>query len=249
MSRALLTGGTVDCWGMNENGQLGNGTTDGPARSMGGVACNPAPTQVSGLTGATAISCGDKYCCALRADTTVSCWGANNQGQLGDGTTKASASPVAVAGLSGVTAIATAEGHTCALLAGGTIECWGANFDGQLGNGTTAASLLPTPVPSLSGVKAIDAGSGLQSRTTCALLNDGTVWCWGLGVYGTLGNGGSANAITTATTPVQVTGITSATAISVGANGGSALLADATVACWGNTGQNKQAATPVLISQ
>jgi alpha-tubulin suppressor-like RCC1 family protein len=246
---ALLTGGTVDCWGANYRGQLGNGTTDGTVTSLGGEPCNPTPTQVSGLTGVTAISCGSAHCCTLHTDTTVSCWGINVLGELGNGKTDDSASPVAVVGLSGVTAIAASDTHTCALLTGGTIECWGANSFGQLGNGTTDASLLPTPVPSLNGVKAISAGSDSGACTTCALLNNGTVWCWGLDTYGGLGSGGPPNAITTTPTPVQVTGITNATAISQGAEGGCALLADATIACWGNAGLYAPSTIPVLVSQ
>jgi alpha-tubulin suppressor-like RCC1 family protein len=188
----------------------------------------------------------------LHTDTTVSCWGINVQGELGNGKTDDSASPVAVVGLSGVSAIAASVAHTCALLTGGTIECWGANSVGQLGNGTTDASLLPTPVPSLNGVKAISAGSDTGASTTCALLNNGTVWCWGLDVDGALGDGGPPQVdetIATKATPVQVKGITNATAISQGAEGGCALLADATIACWGNAGLFAPSTTPVLVSQ
>lgn len=137
---ALLSNGTVECWGWNNYGQLGNGTTTGPDTCNTSYACSTTPVAVSGLTGATAVSVGVASACALVTGGTVQCWGDNSQGgELGNGTTTSSTTPVAVSSLSGVTAISVGNNYSaCALLSGGTVECWGLNIDGYLGNGASS---------------------------------------------------------------------------------------------------------------
>src|SRR6202790_1028750 len=232
---ALLAGGTVDCWGENASGQLGNGTTTNAY----------TPVAVSGLRGATAVAGGTFafHSCALLSGGTVECWGDNQYGRLGNGTTTGSTTPVAVSGLSGATAIAVEDDHTCALLIGETVECWGYNSAGQLGDGTTAGpeyclyvlhgvpsepcSTTPVAVD-LSGATALAGGDG----GSCALLTGGTVDCWGENDYGLLGNGTFSSSSGSAT-PVAVSDITDATAITATGGGACALLAGGTVDCWG----------------
>jgi alpha-tubulin suppressor-like RCC1 family protein len=135
-SCAVLADGSVRCWGQGAFGALGDGTnTDHLA---------PGPA-VSGLSSAVAIAAGTVWACALRADGTVRCWGANGHGELGDGTTTFQPTPVAVSGLSNAVAITAGAGHTCALRADGTVGCWGLNNEGQLGDGTTANRLTRSP--------------------------------------------------------------------------------------------------------
>ncbi len=145
-SCALLAGGTVNCWGSGAGGELGNGSN--------GISHTPVP--VTGISTAVAITGGGNadigwqghYCALLRSGR-VQCWGWNEWGQLGNGTTTNSNIPVTVPGIYAPTKLAAGAGHTCALFSGGVMKCWGRNNCGQLGNGTWTASDVPTPVPAI----------------------------------------------------------------------------------------------------
>lgn len=145
---ALNKSGQIFCWGSNEYGQLGN--TVGNNVRMGN---NPVPTQVSAaaLGGVpVAINTGDRHTCALLFDRSVTCWGDNTFGELGNGAsnTTANPTPTAVVGLAGpVTQIVASDDSTCALLSDGRAQCWGFNEFGQLGNSINSGTLNPNPSP------------------------------------------------------------------------------------------------------
>ncbi len=212
---ALRADGTVQCWGSNGQGQLGNGTFNN----------SPVPMTVTGLSGVQALAAGDGHTCALRADGTVQCWGNNIHGQLGNGTYNTSPTPMTVPELSGVQAVTAGAGHTCALRADGTVQCWGNNIYGQLGNGTFINSSTPVTVPGLSGVQTMTAGDG----HTCALRADGTVQCWGNNIHGQLGNG----TYNTSPTPMTVFGLSGVQAVTAGYGHTCAIRANGPVQCWG----------------
>ncbi len=251
----VLFDGSVRCWGLNNRGQLGNGTT----------MSSTMPVTVTGITNAIQVAAGLEHTCALLGDGTVACWGDNSFGQLGNGTTTNSTTPVPVSGIS--TAISVRAGnfdanHACALLLDGTVRCWGSNNFGQLGNGTTTNSSIPVSVSGINGLTpattAVDvsAGGSLNSGHTCAIMQNGSVLCWGKNSSGQLGNGGFVNS----TTPVPVTGISTAVTTTLGsvAAGGHhtcARIQDGTVRCWGTNfagqlgdGTTTQSSTPVTVS-
>ncbi len=216
---ALLTSGTVDCWGFGRYGQLGTGTFYTSANNYGSA----TPVQVVGVGGTGTLSGVSSLAtlptnsgssttvCVLLTSDGVDCWGGGEQGQLGNGTfytsgNEGSATPVQVVGvggtgtLSGVSSLASsayAAGTFCALLTSSTVDCWGLGKSGQLGNGTfyTSAnnygSATPVQVVSVGGTGTL---SGVASVTGdsiywCALLASGRVDCWGDGYFGQLGNG------------------------------------------------------------
>ena len=166
-----VIGGGVTCWGDNEYLQTGSGA-------------NPTvtPTPLAGITNAVAVTGGTTHSCARLGDGTVRCWGRNNIGQLGIGDTSSQFGPVQPT-VNGVTNIVAASSRTCAL-AGAAVTCWGEGY----GNSPTS---VPLPLPAT----AIAVGNFHD----CAILSDGTVWCWRDNDYGQLGN----NSTTASTTPVQ----------------------------------------------
>ncbi|MEE1828538.1 hypothetical protein PUR61_41185 [Streptomyces sp. BE20] len=145
---ALLTDRTVQSWGANGSGQLGDGS----------VFSHNAPGQVVNLSNATDIAAGGAHSLALLADQTVVAWGHNNYGQLGNGTNASSSVPVRVEGLNKVIAIAAGLNHSLALREDGTVWAWGYNINGQLGDGTSASRNVPSRVTNLTGVSRIAAG-------------------------------------------------------------------------------------------
>lgn len=126
---------------------------------------------------------GDRHGCAVVAGGTVRCWGANDLGQLGNGTTTSSLAPVVVSGLSGVSRVSAGLTHTCAVLAGGAVRCWGSNDSGQLGDGTTTNQTTPVTAVA-SGATSVSAGE----FSTCAIVT-GAALCWGGNGTGQLGLG------------------------------------------------------------
>lgn len=212
----LTAAGSVKCWGLNQYGQLGDGTATETA----------AAVSVVGLqSGIVAVAAGRRHSCALTSAGAVKCWGSNEKGQLGDGGTTDSSLPVDVIGLqSGVAAVLAGGYGTCAVTSAGAAKCWGDNTYGQLGDGTTNEAQAP--------VDAVGLGAGvadisISGSRTCARLNSGGAKCWGLGP---LGNGADNDS----SVPVDVQTLgADAIAVAVGFWQTCALTSAGSVKCWG----------------
>jgi len=218
-SCVILGSGGMKCWGSNDYGQLGDGTT----------VDRDAPVDVSGLSSVvSAIAIGADHTCVITDVGGVMCWGSNNHGQLGDGTTEDRIVPVSASGLSsGAVSIEAGYYHTCAVMDTGGVKCWGHNGYGQLGDGTTEERTTPVDVAGLpSDVTAIAIGG----YATCAVTPVGGMKCWGHNEDGQLGDGTTQDR----TEPVDVTGLSSAvSAAAAGANHTCAVLDTGVVQCWG----------------
>jgi len=190
---ARMSDGTVTCSGLNESGQLGNGTTTGsltPVTVKNLAGAGP-------LTGVSQVVTGNFFACALLTVGGVDCWGDNSYGQLGNGTTTGSLIPVAVensAGtgpLTGVVQVALGKYHACARLVDTTVDCWGHNGYYELGDNTNLDHLLPKPVLNGAGTAPLrnQVWISVSQYDSCSVQSDGSARCWGLNQFGTLGDG------------------------------------------------------------
>ena len=247
---ALLTDGQIACWGLNNNGQLGDGTGGG----SGDV--RKAPALVVGLPGpARQVVAGRYHSCALLEDGTLHCWGSNQKGQLGTGfdgaTLVMSAVPMPVAGLAaGVVKLTAGAYHTCALLKGGQAACWGDNQSGQLGDGTRVSRTRPTPTKKLAGTAVFLTAGDFH---TCALLQEGTYTCWGANRAGQLGTGNTRD-VNAPSRPEKLPG--KARYLTAGTGHTCALLEGGKIACWGGNRRGQLglqgkslALAPIVLSQ
>jgi alpha-tubulin suppressor-like RCC1 family protein len=173
------------CWGSSDWGQLGNGTNSG-TDTCNTHPCNPRPTAVSGGLRFRHVSAGDQFTCGLTTGDRVYCWGRNESGQLGDGTTTtARLAPVAVAGGRSFRSVRAGGAHTCAIATSRAAFCWGRNNSGQLGDGTTTQRLTPVRV-SRALIWFQLTGGQLH---TCGVTTDDHAYCWGDNRSGRLGDG------------------------------------------------------------
>lgn len=206
---AVLSTGTVSCWGNGVGGQLGDG---------GGMGNRSFPAAVAGVTGATGIAGGMFHMCAW-SPTTTWCWGTNDRGQIGNGVVNTSPEPVtAITGVTNPVTMTGGERHTCAVLSSGAALCWGLNLQGQVGNGTVGNTMTPsalrptvTALPAGSSRASSIAGGGggsgspapfdpeYQTGMTCAAVMS-QVYCWGSNEWGELGDGTAFSSL-----PVPVT--------------------------------------------
>jgi alpha-tubulin suppressor-like RCC1 family protein len=216
----LTTVGAAYCWGYNDFGQLGNGSTTNSI----------SPVPVSGLLTYTSMSVGaDGHVCGLVAGGAAYCWGSNSAGQLGATSSATSRIPVAVSGgLAFANVSAGENGGTCGVTTGGAAYCWGNNSSGALGNGTTTNASAPAPVS--GGLTFANVSIGFAS--SCGVTTGGAAYCWGDNTYGELGNGST----TASMVPVAVSGGLHFSTVSVGDGFSCGLTTSGTAYCWGYNG-------------
>jgi alpha-tubulin suppressor-like RCC1 family protein len=186
--------------GFDASGAGGDAGTDGPVAPATGWA-------------AAAIADNGTHACALRVDGSLWCWGTNQSGQLGDGTTDSHASPVRVGTDTDWAIVAAAQATTCATKRDGSLRCWGANY-----------AILPTRIGTDSWMR-LDTGTG----HVCGVKQDGSLWCWGNNNNGELGDG----TLIDSSAPVQVGVDTDWADVTAGGARTCALKTDASLWCWG----------------
>lgn len=241
-SCAILADRTLRCWGDNLLGQVGDGTTidrtspvpvvglsNVTAVSAGGtdtcaianseVWCwgaryDSTPSRIGGLASVAEIAVGEGHACALLSSGRIFCWGRNDMGQLGNGTTTDSAAPVEAMGFADAEHITAAGMRSCALMSTGGVRCWGQDY------GSSASAIAGIGV-------ALEIASGLTH--TCALVSDRTVRCWGSNGFGELGDGTT----NPSATPVTVVGLRGVDHVFAG-GGSSCALAAGAPSCWGS---------------
>ena len=210
----LQTDTGVSCAGGNAQGELGDRTTTSTTSAV----------AVSGVGGVTALVAGWDFACALESSGTVKCWGNNNNDQLGGATGAFSDVAVAVPGMSDVISLAADQQAACAVHSNGTVSCWGAT---DPYNFSQPPPTTPQLVPGISGARQVTAGHGQM----CAVLSSGSVTCWQTNSSWVANGGGSF--YPRASTVLDLSSVTSATAIAGGQDTACALLAAGTVDCWG----------------
>ncbi len=256
--------GRAACWGSNDMGQLGDGTTtDHPLAVSVLTEADPGGSQLPSSATVTDVSVADGFACAVAAGR-VYCWGDNTSGQLGDGSFLASSVPraVAVVGTAGSTLPAgtvtdvetggSGQGAYACAIAAGRLYCWGSRLHGRLGNGINSATGVTVPVATVAmwSTGAVTDVS-LGPETVCAVAS-GSAWCWGWSGYGQLGDGtGLPGVAQTVPIPVQTAPASSlpatalVTEVAVGASS-ACVLHDGTPYCWG-TNRSGQLGADITI--
>ena len=233
---AILSDGSLWCWGRNSLGQLGLGDTTNRS----------TPARVGSATNWRSVAAGGSTTCAVNELDELWCWGANVYGQLGLGDTSDRSSPTKVTALgTSVESVAVGNTTTCVVTTAGGLQCAGGNSSGQLGNGTTTSR---SSFGQVTGLAAGIASVGVGFDFACARRDNGTVVCWGSDLWGYRGDGTAQTPSTD--DPSTVPGINSAAALSVGEYSVCVILATKGVRCWGANHEReiKNDATQYFVS-
>jgi hypothetical protein len=217
---AVLTTGSLHCWGRNNTGQMGNGMS-GPGTDV------TAPARVGTDADWSFVGAGENHVCATKASGSLWCWGDNNDGQLGLGVPGQRAVPTRTGTDTGWTFVDGADdGDTSCGLRGTALYCWGQNDDGQVGIGTSGPDVT-TPASVVGNWRAVAVGY----HHTCGIRTDGSLWCWGGNLFGQVGMdtmGAFVNAPARVGTDSDWTAVGTGQDHSCGIRGGGQLF------CWGD---------------
>jgi alpha-tubulin suppressor-like RCC1 family protein len=211
----LATDGRTYCWGRGNLGQLGTGAF---------VTSRTRPTLVTGGLRFVQVSAGFNFTCGVTGDNRAYCWGANDIGQLGDGTNTNRSAPVPVAGGRRFRQIRAGFSHTCAVNTANVAFCWGGT--GALGNGTSNPSNVPVRVLGGQQWRRVAAG-GYHS---CGITTSNRAFCWGANETSQLGDGTR----TRRNRPVPVAGGMSFIQLIPGSSHTCGVTTDARAWCWGS---------------
>ena len=222
-SCAIKTDGTLWCWGNNQRGQLGTGSTTDQNRPVQESSNSSHWAKVS-----TSTSSFTPYPCGIKESSGLYCWGANSiTGHLGTGEPGDQHSPTRI-DADAWRDVELADLHACAIKEEGSLWCWGANVYGQLGTGMSGHADTPTREATLSSDwEQVAVGS----KHSCGLKTDGSLWCWGDNSYGQLGTGDTDNR----NQPIQEsTGASDWAQVTVGGAHKCAIKEDGSLWCWGH---------------
>lgn len=220
---AVLTAGLVKCWGRNQETQSGYYTASSAVRD---------PITVANMTDAVTVAVGYQHSCAIRADKTVSCWGYEYEGRLGNGAnTNAFRTAAPVSGLANIVALGAGYDQTCAVADTGAMYCWGANYGLEIG-GTTPNPYWQTTPKLMTGVGGITRMTG-GDRFTEVLKSDGTIWGWGSNTYGELGVYTDGVYAVNYGSPVKATNISGIVQLDAGERHTCGVKATGGLVCWG----------------
>ena len=232
------------CWGRNDRGTLGNGTTTGPEQcGFQHIPCSAVPLAVSGGHTFSATSPGGFHTCGLAIGGQGYCWGFNGWGALGDGTIFDRASPVAVVGGHTFAVLGVGAEHTCGVTTGGDAYCWGGNSYGQLGNGGDTALQHTSPIAVVGGLTFSSVSAAYLH--TCGVATGGQAYCWGTNYFGQLGDGASDT--THQDSPVAVVGGLTFATVSAGTEHTCGLTTEGVAYCWGYAYAVGRQATPLAV--
>lgn len=241
---ALGEDGMPYCWGGSSPWTFG--WESAPAANQCGIPPNPlygcvgTPLRIEGSPALRSLYVGNGFNCGLTAEGEAYCWGSNNAGQLGDGTTASRGTPARVSS-NGVRfrTLALGSVHACGIGTDGNTYCWGANLWGQLaiGRGDKELHPYPTRITGNPGLTSITA----RGEMTCGLTSAGAAYCWGRNEYGSLGTAapmstcevGYAHAVFCGTSPLPVQGGHTFTSVRIGTHYACGLTGDGTAYCWG----------------
>jgi len=248
---------TARCWGWARDGELGSRPSETCSTTEGPEPCSRVPIAVGGGHEFIALAAGTRHVCGLATDSTAYCWGRNDAGQLGNGTTADTALPVAVSGSIKFSLVTLGFSHSCGLTATGEAYCWGDNTWGQLGD--TTRSVSPTPVRVAGGVIYVALSAGAEH--TCGIGTGNGAWCWGQDANSELGAETSETCPSSSATlpcsrrPLAVTTNQSFASISGGGHHTCAVTTGGKAYCWGNnsngqlgTGNTSGAGVPVRVA-
>jgi len=214
---ALTSAGAAYCWGYNVDQAGVDQSVLNPT-----LVVPPAGVAFQSLS----VSKVDDVTCALPTTGGAYCWGDNDHGQLGDGTTTPHSSPAPVAGGLTFKSIAVGDAHVCAVTTNGSVYCWGFSGNGAFGDNSVGEHFTPTAGAPGLAFQSVVAGSDY----TCGLTTTGVAYCWGLGNTGQLGDGtGHSSRI-----PVAVAGGLTFQSIAGGGLGACGLTVAGKAYCWGN---------------
>jgi alpha-tubulin suppressor-like RCC1 family protein len=248
---ALKTGGALYCWGRNNTGQLGIGST---LHDFDGV---PSPTRVGSEADWSRVAAGGQlylvgHTCAIKSDQSLFCWGENYFGQIGMGAFANKHVPTQAGAENDWYSASAGGSHTCVQKVGGALWCWGSDRLGQLGLGRGGDQSTPFQIGTSSTWTAVSSGDG----HSCAIQSGSSLFCWGWNVEGQLGNGTKGLYANDYFTPTPVVPQDGWQMVSAGANLTCAIMHDATLWCWGQNdygqlgnGNTFDSASPIQVAE